>query len=66
MIPSNIKITMLNLLKRWIVGDDLGTNVGYAMVVGENQCPEDSRGWEWWSFSTGQWVTDDNAYFECA
>ena len=41
----------------WFIGDDLGTNVGYALAFGTNQCPEDlPRTWQYWGFNTDQWV----------
>ena len=41
----------------WFIGDDLGTNGGYALAYGTNSCPEDlPRTWEYWGFHTDQWV----------
>ena len=41
----------------WFIGDDLGTNGGYALAYGTNSCPEDlPRTWQYWGFHTDQWV----------
>ena len=41
----------------WFIGDDLGTNGGYALAYGTNSCPEDlPRTWEYWGFHTDQCV----------
>jgi len=51
----------------WFIGDDLGTNTGYALAYGEAQCPEDlPRTWQWYDYQeTGDWVSDDKAKYEC-
>ena len=50
----------------WFVGDDLGTNVGYAVASGAAQCPEDlDNTWEYWDFKLREWVNDPTAKFIC-
>ena len=50
----------------WWIGDDLGTNVGYARADGTAQCPENlDYTWIYWGFNTGQWVDDTTAKFRC-
>jgi len=53
-------------INAWFIGDNLGTNEGYALADGDAQCPENlPRTWKWWAYSQGVWVTDDDAKFEC-
>ena len=50
----------------WFIGDDLGTNTGYALAYGNAQCPENMpQTWQWWGYTDGEWITDELAKFEC-
>lgn len=36
------------------------------MALGDSQCPENSpRTWEWWDWTIGEWVLDEEATFAC-
>ena len=46
-----IKNDLQKLFKAWFIGDDLGTNTGYALAYGAAQCPEDlPRTWQWYDY----------------
>ena len=50
----------------WFIGDDLGSNEGYADAFGDAQCPENMpQTWQWWEWIQGEWITDEHAKFEC-
>jgi hypothetical protein len=48
----------------WLIGDDLGSNTGYAVASGNSICPKDMpRTWKYWNGNI--WFGDPSANSKC-
>ena len=51
----------------WYFGDDLDTNMGYALNKGDAQCPEGLQiMWQWWNWEEDEWTFDPEAKATCS